>query len=167
VLDRGALQREGWYRGDDNANTIWGENLNDTYVGGKGDDYLRDSGGSDTYIWHKGDGNDTIWDSLNSATDVDTLVLADVSVGDVMLSYEGDTLLIKINDTGEVIQVGGVFSGADNLLTDYNFRHYGIEQIQFASGEIWDRQQIYLQTGHDYIGKHFQTTSLSVGGLLE
>jgi Ca2+-binding RTX toxin-like protein len=168
-LNRVQIQQQAWSRGDDYANALYGSGLNETYVGGKGDDYLSGGGdgGSDTFIWKKGDGNDYIRDTSDSASEIDTLVLSDVSSGSVRLSYQGDTLLITILDTGEVIEVESFFASSDNLLTDWNVHHFGIDAIQFAGGETWDRERISHQTGEDYLGGHFQTVSLSVGGLLE
>lgn len=84
--------------------------LNDTIQGGKGDDVIEGGGGSDSFIWYKGDGNDQISDSSSiffnsTASDIDTLYLKDVMPGEVSFSYQGNTLLVSINSTGEVITV--------------------------------------------------------------
>ena len=45
-------------KGKDTLKGWWGD---DTLTGGKGDDYLEGGTGDDTYLYAKGDGNDTIY----------------------------------------------------------------------------------------------------------
>ncbi|RUT08855.1 hypothetical protein DSM106972_009080 [Dulcicalothrix desertica PCC 7102] len=43
--------------------TLEGTNLNNTIKGGVGTDYLDGRGGADTYLFNRGDGQDTLFDS--------------------------------------------------------------------------------------------------------
>ena len=68
--------------GGDGADQLWGDAGNDTLEGGggsdrleggAGDDILRGGAGSDSFIFRRGDGNDTIDQTGSSPTDLDIL----------------------------------------------------------------------------------------------
>lgn len=122
--------------------TINGGAGDDMLVGGRGDDSLEGHAGGDTYIWSKGDGNDTIWDGEHSKTEVDRLVLTDVVSTDVTLTRPNDTrdaLLVTVNSTGEVITV--------TIQYYYHFQHgFGIEALEFMDGVTWSRDEIAART---------------------
>ncbi len=127
---------------------------NDTLTGGLGDDRLvgglgadilwgdangaaTATSGSDTYVWTKGDGNDTINDWGQSLTEVDTLELTNVASTDVALSFSnsaGADLLVRVISTGEIIRVDERYQNAAF--------GYGIERITFADGVTWDLEEI-------------------------
>ncbi|EJN08763.1 Ca2+-binding protein, RTX toxin [Bradyrhizobium sp. YR681] len=156
--DRADILQRAWYRGTDGLDSIvTGSELNDTIYGGKGDDFLQGWTGSDTYVWKKGDGNDEIDDFSSKIgdpnnSDVDTLWLQDVSAGEVSYSYQGGTLLITINTTGEIIRVDSFFSGVTSLLDGNAGNWVGIDQIKFQDGSVIDRAQITYNAGRDYLG---------------
>jgi Ca2+-binding RTX toxin-like protein len=134
---RDQIQREAWLRGSDSGSTISGSVLSETLVGGQADDVLSGGGGSDTYIWRKGEGNDRFNDFPGGASDIDTLVLQDVQSDDVSLAYHGGTLLLTVVSTGEVLEFDHTVLGVDNLLTEWNKYSYGIDMIKFADGVTW------------------------------
>ncbi len=70
---------------------------NDVLIGGMGDDVLKGGVGDDTYVYHKGDGNDKIRDWTGN----DTLQLTDFSVSDLLVSNEGNDLLIQFKGYDE------------------------------------------------------------------
>ena len=133
------------------ANSLPGTPGQDRFIGGLGADVLggenpqwpgtpMQPSGSDTYVWAKGDGNDTIGDWGQSLTEVDTLELTNVSSTDVQLTYNpaavgADDLLIRILSTGEVITVDFQYYSAG-----YG---YGLDRIVFANGVVWSREEIY------------------------
>src|SRR5215211_7585348 len=132
-LDRSQIEQMAWLRGTPDADIVDGTGGNDTIVGGGGDDVQDGGGGSDTYIYAAGDGNDAILDA-GPESDVDTLRLTNLNAADVTLTRSIDspnTLLVRVNTTGEVITVHGQFFGTD-----------GLEQIQFGDGTSLDRSQI-------------------------
>ena len=55
--------------------------------------------------------------------------------------------------TGEVIEIGSMFSGIDSLAEDASQHGWGIERIQFGNGAVWDRTTIFRKTGEQFIGK--------------
>ena len=150
---RDRIQLETPIRGNDQANGLAGSGLNDTFIGGNGDDGISSDDGSDTFIWAKGDGNDFIDETSDSTSEIDTLILTDVSPGEVNLAYHGSILLITIVSTGEVIEIGGMFSSIDSLGEDANQHAWGIDRIQFGNGAVWDRATIYRKTGEQFIAK--------------
>ncbi|WP_316168619.1 MULTISPECIES: calcium-binding protein [unclassified Bradyrhizobium] len=151
--NRAQIQQNAWFRGTDRADIIGGSELNDTIEGGKGDDILEGGVGNDTFIWKRGDGNDQISDA-SPPSDVDTLWLTDVSANDVSYSYQGNTLLITIKPTGEIIRVADFLSGVTSLLTGEGARNVGIDQIRFQDGAVASRQEITYQAGAQYMGRN-------------
>lgn len=109
--------------GTDGNETINGSSNNNSLFGRLGDDTLK--GGA-------GDGNDVIDDSSLAADEVDTLWLGDLDASDIELSRLGNNLSIRILPTGETITVAGQFAGS----------LYGLEQIAFENGTIWNRSDI-------------------------
>lgn len=81
--------------GDDLLNAGMG---NDTLRGGRGNDLLYGSGGDDTYLFNRGDGQDTIVNGLVGITpQAGTLVLgSDISSRQLWFSRSGDNLVIDV-----------------------------------------------------------------------
>lgn len=161
--DLDAIMQRTRFTGDALANTLSGtvfkDNLyglagNDTLIAGLGDDQLvgglgadvlwggvngsaTAANGNDTFVWSKGDGNDTVNDWGQSLTELDTLHLTDVASTDVALTYSnaaGADLLVTILSTGEVIRIderNQTISAA-----------YGVERILFGDGVSWSLDQM-------------------------
>ncbi|WP_412066340.1 calcium-binding protein [Rhizobium sp. SYY.PMSO] len=140
--NRDAIKAAAVVRGGEFANSLPAYNTSDRYDAGKGNDQISGGAGSDTYVWRKGDGSDTIIDNDNNAASSDRLILEDVGPGDVRFTRSGAHLLITIRSTGEVITISDQFSNIGNIVEDWNDTKYGIEAIQFSSGVVWGRQKI-------------------------
>jgi len=140
--NRDAIKAAAVIRGNEFANALEAYDTSDRYDGGKGNDQISGGAGSDTYIWRKGNGSDTIIDNDNNSAFSDKLILEDVGPGDVMFSRSGGNLLITIRSTGEVLTVVNQFSSINNIVNDWNKTKCGIEAIQFSSGVVWGRQKI-------------------------
>ncbi|WP_298922493.1 DUF4214 domain-containing protein, partial [uncultured Roseobacter sp.] len=129
--------------------TLSGGDGDDVLIGGAGDDILRGgagtaaqaTNGNDTYIWSKGDGNDTIQDYSSSLVEVDTLRLEDVTSTDVALRRVNGTVDIEIEilSANEVIRVV-------SQLHDYATQSQGLEAIAFSDGVVWSRDDIVANT---------------------
>ncbi|MEM9331643.1 MAG: calcium-binding protein, partial [Pseudomonadota bacterium] len=138
VMDRSEFADAARYYGTEDHETFTGSSASETYQGNGGDDQLYGAGGDDTYIYHSGDGNDTIDDRHSfSFAHTDRLVLKDLTANKVFLSQSGDDLVITDITTGETI------TGILNLVRTGNGE--GIEEIEFADGEIWTKSDIFDQ----------------------
>ncbi|WP_319243609.1 calcium-binding protein [uncultured Propionivibrio sp.] len=123
--------------GDD---TIRTDNFNycgaarrNTLSGGSGNDRISAGAGTDTYLFNRGDGNDTIFDygeSNFSPVGDDTLVFGEgIRPDDVLVSRAGDNLVAAVKDAAnplanDQVTVEGWFWG--NV--------YRIERFLFADG---------------------------------
>ncbi|MEG3093265.1 calcium-binding protein, partial [Sphingomonas sp. PB1R3] len=115
--------------GDD---TITGTTGSDVLRGMGGDDVLRGGMGSDRYIYARGDGNDVIYDAVDSEA-VDRLELAGINAVDVRVvtsPTDSDDIIIEVSD-GQTI-----------YLDQQNVAGGGIDQVAFADGVVWTKQQL-------------------------
>jgi Ca2+-binding RTX toxin-like protein len=112
-----------------------------TVDGGLGNDYYAVSGnGGGTFYFAKGDGNDAL-DTLDGAARDDMLSFTNVNSNEVSVSLDPDAgafaVTFKVDDTGDSLlaysQLYGDQPGTEPL---------GIENIQFADGVVWDRNEI-------------------------
>ncbi len=135
-----------FYAGDGN-DTVYGYDGNDVIVGGKGNDYLEGGTGNDTYIFNKGDGEDTIVESMRYWYDSpeDRILFGEeITVDDVVISRIGNDLILTYGE-GDVVTV------KDNYVHSNN----NVEFIEFADGtilnadEIADRARIIKGTAGD------------------
>ena len=144
----------GGNRGDD---TIYGNAGNDFIYGGTGNDRLEGGAGNDTYLWHLGDGLDTIYDNANQ----DTIQFGEGIVWDYLtFRNSGNDLIILVHeqeDQGIIIQ--NFFSGQD----------YKIEKINFFDGSSVNLSEIgltlkQLKTGESIKGTEFDDIIYANGG---
>lgn len=123
-------------RTDGNDTVMAFNGVDDTLEGGEGNDVLRGLTGSDTYLYRLGDGDDTIFEEVQS-TAVDRLVLGEGITAD-NLTFERST-----SDTDDVKLL---FAGGGSVLLEEQFYGggygYGIELIQFSDGTIWDEADL-------------------------
>ena len=140
--------------GDD---TIYGNAGNDFIYGGTGNDRLEGGAGNDTYLWHLGDGLDTIYDNANQ----DTIQFGEGIVWDYLtFRNSGNDLIILVHeqeDQGIIIQ--NFFSGQD----------YKIEKINFFDGSSVNLSEIgltlkQLKTGESIKGTEFDDIIYANGG---
>ncbi|MEJ8849671.1 calcium-binding protein [Variovorax rhizosphaerae] len=128
--------------GGDGNDTLQGGEGDDTLDGGAGNDILSGGlyhafgtyvTGNDTYLFGRGDGQDTISDNSTASGNMDTLVFkAGVAVADVVVSRQDDVLILKIAGTGDQVRVENCFnSEADST--------WPINEIRFtdAPATIW------------------------------
>ena len=134
--DKARIRQEAWLRGTSSGEQLFSGDAPDTFAGGQGDDYLEGNAGGDEYRYASGDGNDEIADLAN-ATDIDKLRLTDLNANDVQLRRDhgrgGITMWVTDKATGQSIRVDNEFA-EDQI--------WGVEQIIFADGTIWDKARI-------------------------
>lgn len=132
IWDRARIEQEAWILGDENGTDLYGSDQAETIVGNGGDDYLEGRSGSDVYRYASGDGADRIYEDGN-ITDVDTLLLTDLNADDISLRQDGLHLWMLDLATGQEVQIDNQF---------YTDEQYSLEQIVFADGTVWNREQI-------------------------
>jgi Ca2+-binding RTX toxin-like protein len=118
--------------GDDH---LMGHDGNDVMTGGLGNDRLEGNGGSETYHYAYGDGDDVIYDYERDTWATDTLAFgAGITAADLKFSRVAtDWNRIKItfaNQPGSIL-IEGQFWGDG-----------GIEKFTFADGTVWTEAQM-------------------------
>jgi Ca2+-binding RTX toxin-like protein len=122
--------------GGESNDTLYGEAGNDTLIGGAGNDYLDGGVGNDTYVFNRGDGQDTIYDYDATAGNKDVIRFAEgIAPDEVIARRSGDHLILGIKDS------------ADKITVNYHFydearSQYAIEEVHFADGTVWDKAYI-------------------------
>jgi Ca2+-binding RTX toxin-like protein len=133
--------------GDDNVNagnfndtieggkgndTLNGGGGDDTLIGGEGNDALRGEAGDDTYIFSRGDGQDTIadWYGFNRLQFGEG-----ITVGDIYARIEGNDLVFALKEEGKVFD-----ECADKIRikSHINNSSYRIDALVFADGTELD-----------------------------
>ncbi|WP_331774714.1 calcium-binding protein [Sulfurospirillum sp. 1612] len=117
------------YGGEGN-DTIYSDQGNDTIAAGAGDDFIDGSYGSDTYLFNKGDGNDTVVDtSWFGSSDVDKIVFgAGITQDNLQIIRDDYDLVFKVDDN-------------DSMRVKYWFasdQRNTIEQLNFSDGSTLD-----------------------------
>ncbi len=133
-------------------NGLFGNSAANVLTGGAGNDYLKGAAGNDTYVFNRGDGQDTI-DNTDFLRDtaqpsllaaVDTLRLGtDVADTDVVALRVGDNLVLKLNGTTDQITLGNYY-GAD-LVEGTKISDHKIDRVEFGNGVVWDQAMIQTQ----------------------
>jgi Ca2+-binding RTX toxin-like protein len=152
-----------WVEGEAGADTLFGGAGNDTLLGGADGDVLQggagndvleggtgndilaggvydtwngnyNGAGNDTYVFGRGDGQDTFVDVDGTVGNLDKIVFkTGVLPADVLISRNGDNLVLKIAGTTDQITVNGYFGGdATN--------GWQIEEIRFEddAATVWN-----------------------------
>jgi Ca2+-binding RTX toxin-like protein len=109
-----------------------------TFIGGTGNDLIQSGGSADTYLFNRGDGQDTINDYGNgTAPGTDKLVFgAGIAKSDVVLSRSGEHLVIKVTDPANPLATDQI------TIENWNTAIYRIESVLFANGTEWTAQDL-------------------------
>jgi Ca2+-binding RTX toxin-like protein len=132
----------------DGADLLIGTSASGEMKGGRGDDTLDGAGGNDTFVYARGDGNDTISEITDYRGTADQLVFTNINPGDVTLVRNGVDLTIVIAESAP-----GAGDAGSVLIksTLDSYRERGIEKITFADGTVWTiaqvRQMVIDQAG--------------------
>ncbi|MEC9067300.1 MAG: calcium-binding protein [Pseudomonadota bacterium] len=151
--------------GDDE---VVGFHTHDYLDGGAGNDILRGLDGSDTYFFGRGSGNDIIRESVQyvNIDDDDRIEFAsDLTLGDIVWSRSGETLIIGIAETTDTLTAEGAL-GVDSSL---NHTWRDIEFFDFADGTTLTKSEVMSillsPTDGDDIIDGFWTGDTLAGGL--
>ena len=135
--------------GSDGDDAVYGDEAANLLDGGAGNDVLQGGYGADTYLFERGDGQDSIEEA---GYDVDTIRFGEgIGAGDIRLARSGSDLVIAL-------------AGSDDRITVRNWRYgqeYRIEQLAFADDTVWDAAALAEMVaalpftgtdGNDYVG---------------
>jgi len=126
--------------GSDAAETIIGTSGDDIIEGRGGDDVLNGMGGNDTYIYSRGDGNDTITEGAWSGS-LDKLILHGIAISDVSLVRDGNHVTLVIAESSP----GAGDGGSIKLIDEFGNYERGVEQIVFDDGAIWNQADLRVR----------------------
>jgi Ca2+-binding RTX toxin-like protein len=134
--------------GDAYSNQIFGMDGNDAIDGGGGMDYLEGGAGddelaggtgdydylvggsdNDTYVFNRGDGQDSIYDEDG----VDTIQFGvNIAVGDITVTRDPYNLYLNLNNSGGRLVLQNWYIGAE----------FQIEQVVFTGGTTWNVEML-------------------------
>src|SRR5690606_34815031 len=150
--------------GDTGDDVLDGGEGNDTLIGGGATTWGSTSSGSDTYVFARGYGHDTVQE-YGRPDEIDTLrVTGGLTAADVTLSQRDENLVVTIRDTEESVTIEGFFLPAWDRPDEYP---YAIERIVFDDSTEWGIAEIKARTlwgtdGADVL-VGFDTDDLIVG----
>jgi Ca2+-binding RTX toxin-like protein len=116
-----------------------------TFLGGSGNDQLYGSASTDTFIYSRGDGSDTINDydyGAQGATDTVQFGMG-ISSNDITVSRSGDHLLLRLLDPNAAITT-------DQITIQWWFAdpvHHHVERFAFADGTVLTDTQMQARVG--------------------
>jgi hypothetical protein len=130
----------------DGDQTVSAFGAGQTIIAGHGNDTFYDDGAGHTFVYTRGDGNDTIITGTGPAGREMVLKLAGVSVSDLSFQRQfadqyqlnASDLLITDNTTGETILVSNQFA----VDGDSQSTGEGATQILLDDGTTWDRAAV-------------------------
>ncbi|MCZ4305667.1 calcium-binding protein [Zoogloeaceae bacterium G21618-S1] len=114
------------YGGADN-DTLYGGNDDDVLTGGAGNDYLSGDAGSDTYVFGRGDGQDTIYNYDTAAGSKDALKFdAGIAADQLWFSRVGNDLEVSVVGATDSVRVANWYSGSA----------YRLDEFELAGGDV-------------------------------
>ena len=119
------------------------------FVGDAGNDTLTGGSGQDVYVFGSDFGQDTIVDAeVPGKESGDRIRFATLNAADVTISRSGVDLVIAVKNSTDTITINNQFS--EPLITLFGQQmtpEYGIEEIQFADGTIYESGEIAAAVG--------------------
>ncbi|MGQ5353137.1 calcium-binding protein, partial [Xanthomonas arboricola pv. corylina] len=102
------------------------------FIGGTGNDTLNGSWYSDTYLFNKGDGHDTVVETSSYSGAVDRVVFGEgIAASDVRVLRQGADVVLDLGNGTDSVRLKDWLSGGNE--NDAS----SIEQLVFADGTIW------------------------------
>ncbi len=112
-------------------NTLTGNAGNDTLAGGAGTDILNGGTGNDTYLFNRGDGQDTLQDNDTTVGNTDVATIADSAL-DMVFTRSGNNLVMSLHGSTDTLTVQNWYSGSQ----------YQVEQIKASDGSTLLNSQV-------------------------
>jgi hemolysin type calcium binding protein len=136
VWDGATIVANAWVRGTSANQTITVPSDGATVDAGPGNDTLEISGtGSDLIMFSEGDGSETLDNPSSGYQRNDTLDLVGILPSEVQLTQSGDKLIVSVPSTGDSFTALWQFLDGGSSV-------YGVNNIEFADGTIWNRSTI-------------------------
>lgn len=127
--------------GDDELHGEAGDDLifgglgNDLLIGGAGRDVMYGGAGSDGYRFGSASGQDIIFDTDDTAGNVDYIAFdEDLISHDIQLSKNGDDLVLSVVNADASITIKNFYLGSDNV----------VEEARFSDSTVWDLVQLAI-----------------------
>ena len=129
-------------RGSDGIDLLYGDAGDDTLDGGIGNDTLKASTGNNTYLFGKGDNQDTVTSLLDyTVSKTNTLQFkTGVSTSEVIVRQISKNLELSISGTTDKITIQDFFY-QDNMKNPYN----PVQQVKFSDGSIWTTADLLVK----------------------
>ncbi|WP_319019570.1 calcium-binding protein, partial [Xanthomonas sacchari] len=109
------------------------QSQNSVLIGGAGDDTLNGSWYSDTYVFNKGDGHDTVVETSYYSNTTDKLVFGEgLSADDVRILRDGYDVVLTFGDGTDSVRLKDWLNSAGGENDSAR-----VEQFVFADGTIW------------------------------
>lgn len=106
---------------------IHGDNSDQVITGGKGNDYLRGWDGSDTYVFNRGDGADTI---VASADGADSVVFGEgITWADIYVTPTWGTYSVSLKGTGDSVTLIDSFIQNNHKIKLFDMNGYGAVDV--------------------------------------
>lgn len=141
---RGAAGNDQLY-GENGDDRISGGDGNDLIVGGRGNDIIDSFRGDDTYVFNRGDGKDIITDynGFDTVQFGEGIKPEDIVLKRVYANREW-SLEMSIRDTEDAV----TFISHFDPVKSYSTANYALEQIAFADGTVWTKDDIDYKMHH-------------------
>ena len=141
---RGATGDDQLY-GEDGDDRISGGEGNDLIVGGRGNDIIDSFRGDDTYVFNRGDGKDVITDynGFDTVYFGEGIKPEDIVLKRVYVNRDW-SLVMSIRGTEDAVTFISHFDPVKSYLT----ANYTLEQITFADGTVWTKDDIDYKMHH-------------------
>ena len=141
---RGAMGDDQLY-GEDGDDRISGGEGNDLIVGGRGNDIIDSFRGDDTYVFNRGDGKDVITDynGFDTVHFGEGIKPEDIVLKRVYVNRDW-SLVMSIRGTEDAV----TFISHFDPVKPYLNANYTLEQITFADGTVWTKDDIDYKMHH-------------------
>jgi len=137
--------------GDDE---LWAGAGDDTLIGGTGHDSLSGGMGNDTYVFARGDGQDSIYENMNNTGDINKLrFLAGITPDDIYLSRSsgGTALQVQIKGSNDLLVIHDWFKSSTSNET---VTPAPVQVFEFADGTRWSLDDIVQQIDFSITGSN-------------
>lgn len=121
--------------GSVNSENLAGNEMDNVFSGGKGNDVLTDPSGNDTYNFNKGDGQDTI---IDKGSDDSIKFGAGIYQNDVSFGKSGNDLIANLINSADKITIKDWYLSTQNKIEHFNFANGSSLNYLEVEGKVLD-----------------------------